>query len=215
VSENSGVDYNCRAYYTDGTSLLVEPDIWEVDCSYAGISATGLLTAYDVDVDQACQIAASYIEGGITLNVPYDITITDSADSAPPPTDIINNLTVSSGKVYEVVPNALQEGASAYIDRTYTFTYVPGYLEGTTYIKTANDDKGFSSRDFLSFEVTQNVTVYVAHDDRSLSKPTWLLEFTDTGDQLATTDTTLSIFARDFPAGTITLGGNQNYDTSM
>ena len=88
INENSTLDYNCRAYYTDGTSRLVEPDTWNVGCASAEISATGLLTTYDVGSDQACQITASYTEGGITSADSHDVTIRDS--SAPPPlTEII------------------------------------------------------------------------------------------------------------------------------
>ena len=86
VSENTTVDYSCRAHYTDGTSLLVEPDTWDVDCSYANISTTGLLSTYDVDSDQACQITATYAEDAITRANTHDLTIGDYI--TPPPTDI-------------------------------------------------------------------------------------------------------------------------------
>ena len=86
VNENSTADYNCRAYYTDGTSRLVEPDTWDVDCASAGISATGLLTTYDVGSDQACQITASYTEGAITSADTHDVTIRDSI--TPPPDNL-------------------------------------------------------------------------------------------------------------------------------
>ena len=66
VSENTSADYNCRAYYTDGTSLLVEPGTWNVECASASISSTGLLTTYDVDAEPDCQIKAYYLEGNIT-----------------------------------------------------------------------------------------------------------------------------------------------------
>ena len=116
---------------------------------------------------------------------------------------------MDSGEDYEVVNNGLVDGALAYIDRSYKFTDIPVYLEGATYIKTANDDKGSVGDDFLSFDVNQDVTVYVAHDDFITDKPSWLLDFTDTGDQLVTTDKSLSIYAKKFPAGTVTLGGNE------
>ena len=54
---------------------------------------------------------------------------------------IITNLQVASGEPYEVVYDGLHEGAPVYIDRDYTITGYPEYLEGTVYIKTANDDK--------------------------------------------------------------------------
>ena len=52
------------------------------------------------------------------------------------------------------------------------------------------------------------MTVQVAHDVRITTKPAWLSTFTDTGQNLVTSDTTLRMFAQSFPAGTITLGGN-------
>ena len=114
---------------------------------------------------------------------------------------------MGSGEDYEVVESGLVDGALAYIDRSYTFTDIPAYLEAATYIKTANDDKVSVGDDFLSLDVNQDVTVYVAHDDLITDKPSWLLDFTDTGDQLVTTDKSLSIYAKNFPAGTVTLGG--------
>ena len=122
---------------------------------------------------------------------------------------VISNLTVASGRTYEIIYNGVQNGALVYIDRTYTYSTIPTSLQGTTYIKTANDDKASSSASFLTFEVNQDVTVYVAHDDRITTKPSWLASFTDTGDNLVTTDTTLSVFASNYLAGTITLGGNE------
>lgn len=128
---------------------------------------------------------------------------------------VISNLTVDSGKAYEVVENGLQSGSLAYIDRSYTFKDVPASLLGATYIKTANDDKGLTGSSFITFEVNQDVTVYVAHDNRIATKPSWMASFTDTGEDLVTTDTTLSIFAKDFSAGTVTLGGNEGGGNSM
>ena len=127
---------------------------------------------------------------------------------------IISNLIVASGQSYEVVDSGLQPGALVYIDRSYNFTDVPATLEGATYIKTANGDKGSSGSSFLSFDVNQGVTVYVAHDNRSTTKPTWMASFADTGDDIVTSDSSFSLFAREFSAGTITLGGNES-STSM
>jgi hypothetical protein len=123
----------------------------------------------------------------------------------------VSNVVVRSGENYQVVPDGLQEGARVYIDRPYEFTNVPTFLVGQTYIKTANDDKARTDTDFLSFDVNQDVAVYVAHDDRIKDMPAWLDSFTDTGDDVVTNDKnkTLSLYARDFPAGTVTLGGNE------
>ena len=126
-----------------------------------------------------------------------------------PPTGpfAITNLTVESGEPYEVIEN-VQNGEVVYIDRNYTFTNVPGTITGGTYIKTANTDKNSTGDTFLSFTVDQPVTVYVGHDDRISPKPSWLNSFTNTGMILETSDTTLELFSQSFPAGTVTLGGN-------
>jgi len=128
---------------------------------------------------------------------------------------VISNLTVDSGKAYEVIENGLQSGSLVYIDRIYTFKDVPASLLGATYIKTANADKGLTGDSFMSFDVNQDVTVYVAHDNRIATKPSWMASFTDTGDDLVTTDATLSIFAKHVSAGTVTLGGNEGGGCSM
>jgi hypothetical protein len=57
--------------------------------------------------------------------------------------------------------------------------------------------------------VNQDVRVYVTHDNRISTKPSWLQSFTDTSDTIVNSDSTFGVFAKDFSAGTITLGGNE------
>ncbi|WP_136063127.1 hypothetical protein [Pontiella sulfatireligans] len=59
VTEGSTAQYLCMAYYSDGTSALIDP-AWTVSPSYASISATGLLTANNVTADQSVSVSASY-----------------------------------------------------------------------------------------------------------------------------------------------------------
>jgi hypothetical protein len=40
-----------------------------------------------------------------------------------------------------VVEQGFTSGALVYLDRSYTFTTIPESIEGSTYIKTANNDK--------------------------------------------------------------------------
>jgi hypothetical protein len=145
--------------------------------------------------------------GNTTTSSP--ITVTASNTSTSPSSSLtISNLTVASGQSYVVPASGLQTGGTVYIDRSYTFTSVPPSVQGAAYIQTANHDKGATHTNFLSFTVNHPVTVQVAHDVRITPKPSWLSTFTDTGTNLVTSDTTLRLFARAFPAGTITLGGN-------
>lgn len=148
---------------------------------------------------------ATDTSGNTTTSSPVSVTVSNVTPPSGSP--LISNLTAASGEVYEVVENGLQNGVLAYIDRTFTYSGVPTWLQGVTYIKTANGDKASQGDQFLSFELNQPATVYVAHDDRYQIKPDWLLEFQDTGENL-TTDVPFSIFQKVFPAGTVILGGN-------
>ncbi|HEU0021249.1 MAG TPA: Ig-like domain-containing protein, partial [Dehalococcoidia bacterium] len=140
-----------------------------------------------------------------------DLTVTVSpAPKTPAPGDglVVSDLAVSSGKAYEVVNAGLKSGARVYIDRSFTFTSVPGSLQDALYIQTANDDKKATQQNFLSFSVNQDVTVYVAYDSRASGLPGWLSGWTDVGQILDSTDVALDLYSRDFAAGPITLGGN-------
>ena len=82
VDENSScIQYSTMAYYSNGSSRVVAPDSWTVDCPLiAKISPAGLLTAYEVDTNVPCTITASYTEGGFTSMDMYNITILQLRD---------------------------------------------------------------------------------------------------------------------------------------
>lgn len=133
-----------------------------------------------------------------------------NSDSDQPLPVKISNLTVASGRTYVVSPLSLQAGGSVFIDRSYTVTAVPANVQGAAYIQTANDDKAATNANFLSFTVNEPVMVSVARDTRITTKPAWLGTFTDTNQnvQISSHSHPFRIFARSFPAGTITLGSN-------
>jgi len=132
----------------------------------------------------------------------------------PPKKLIISNLKTDSGKVYVVVRNGLVPGTLQYIDRDYTFDSVAPLVTGQTYIKTAGNDKLYKEDEmWFSFDVNQDVTVYILHAYKIQPKPAWLQEFTNMGEKVTrwndpTTKGTFTIFAKDFLKGTITLGGD-------
>jgi hypothetical protein len=149
-----------------------------------------------------------------------DITVQEiTLQSTPPPTPaptptpapsgIVSNLTVASGKPYQVMDGGLASGAPLFIDRNFTFKSIPGSVNDSTYMKTANDDKGRTDTSFLSFQVNKDATVYVAYDHRATSLPSWLKTWNGTGESITTTDTNFNLFAKGFAASsTVTLGGN-------
>ncbi|MFQ5963711.1 MAG: DUF5060 domain-containing protein [Candidatus Scalinduaceae bacterium] len=197
-----------------------DPSNYSID---NGITVSG--ASLGSDLKTITLITSPHSEG-----ITYTVTVNNIQDRASAPNMItpdtqgtytfaaqlvIGNLSAGSGSAYVVVPDGLQTGAATYIDRSFTFSTVPASVNGATYIQTANNDKSSTGTSFLTFDVNQNVTVYVGHDNRITTKPSWLAGFTDTGEDIVTTDTALRLFAKDFPAGAVTLGGNQGSGNSM
>lgn len=123
----------------------------------------------------------------------------------------LHSIRAKSGRYYPVVYHGLAPGVAQYIDRPSRFTVVPKALFGATFIRAANDDKLSLGPDFLTFEASQPVTVYVAHDNRAKQRPAWLETFEATDEELRVDDLStrgFRLFRRDFPAGPVTLGGN-------
>jgi hypothetical protein len=149
--------------------------------------------------------------GGMQASSMYTVAVAsiqaDSSTSTPSGSAaVVSKLSVASGKAYKM-RTSLANGKNVYIDRTYSYNNIPSLVSGATYIETANDDKLYSNTKFVSFDVNRSVTVYVAHDDRITTKPSWLKSFTDTGKNL-TSDVPMSLYKKNFSAGRISLGGN-------
>ncbi|MFQ5584571.1 MAG: T9SS type A sorting domain-containing protein, partial [Calditrichia bacterium] len=157
-----------------------------------------------------------------TAGIDYTLTVNNVFDRAAVPNSIaantqvvyqyipamiISNINVASGRNY-IIENNLQIGEMAYIDRNYTYQNIPSSLNSNDYIRTANDDKLSQGIQFLSFDVNQPVTVYVCHDNRYELKPDWLMQFSNTQQSIYVGSAVMTVFGKDFPAGTITLGGN-------
>ena len=135
----------------------------------------------------------------------YSNEDSDTTPAAPPGgSGLISNLSPSSYGT-----DVLDVGKFQYVDRTYTFSGVPNPLLNLDYILTANGDKSSQGTGWVTFTVSQDVTVYIAHDDRITPKPTWMLGYVDTGDDLLSAGGgTFSVWAKDYLQGTVTLGGN-------
>nr|MBL0716604.1 hypothetical protein [Desulfobacterales bacterium] len=69
LPENSSAQYLCKAYFTDGTTKMVNPQRWHVDCpSFIDISAKGNLSTLTISANKFCTILASYSDKGVIKN---------------------------------------------------------------------------------------------------------------------------------------------------
>ena len=133
------------------------------------------------------------------------------------PNELIDNLTVGSGEAYEIFD--LNSGASMYIDRNFTFgSPIPAELHGQKAIRSANDDK-FSSPtdpDFLEFEVSQDVDVYIVYTNQGTTLEAewlnasqgWALQGFTVPSSMSGNERHRLVRKKSFPAGTIRLPGN-------
>jgi hypothetical protein len=126
---------------------------------------------------------------------------------------IIDNISTSTSEAY--ISGYLGVGDEYYIDRNYTIVSQPSGFETYEAILTANDDKFVAAANHLSFDVTTDVTLWVAYDQRATSLPSWLgSNFTlwDGVDLIVrTTDSNMDYFKlyyADFGMGNVILGGN-------
>jgi hypothetical protein len=149
--------------------------------------------------DSLWAIAQDYLGGG-----EYDEGIWRS--EGVPWLSIVNQPSYAKGNVGLDRP--------VYEDREYQFVDpIPDDLDGQVCIRTLNNHKISSGDDWLVLEVDRAVTVFVAHDARFSNPPLWLQSWTKRDDMLYTTDTEgpeRVLYQREFPAGSIELGGNIN-----
>lgn len=122
----------------------------------------------------------------------------------------VSNLTVSTGKTYEVAYLGL--GDEYYTDRNYVIEGIPSGFEDLLWIKTANGDKFGGDEYTLEFDVDRDVTVYLAYDPRDLPAKWVRDDFTFLGLSIDVSDgqaDVLDLWAADYNAGHITLYGNR------
>ncbi|MBW1982533.1 MAG: FG-GAP repeat protein [Deltaproteobacteria bacterium] len=81
LNENSGAQFNCAAFYNDGTSANVTNSAtWSENCSRARISNNGFFSTSLVWANESCSIAAAY--GGKSGT--HSVTIIDTGTMSMP-----------------------------------------------------------------------------------------------------------------------------------
>jgi hypothetical protein len=192
VASGGSIQFAATGQDQFGDSFPVNP-AWQVSGG-GSIDQSGL---YIAGTGEGGQFAVTATQG--TVSGTASVTIVAQL--------VLSEITAASGESYQV-QEALEAGDTVYIDRNYTYTSVPAVIQGESYIQTANDDKVRTETALLTFSVNRDVTVYLAYDARATARPAWLAGWRDTGSSLNSTDVPLDLYANDFAAGSITLGGN-------
>ena len=103
--------------------------------------------------------------------------------------------------------------AACYLDFPYTLSRIPVALSALPAIRTAQADKAAEAEAFLHFQLTRPATIYIAYDADAARTPDWLAGFVRESmmievDQMGT-PRFFKVYARQFEAGEVTLGGNR------
>ena len=117
-------------------------------------------------------------------------------------------VSVASRKEYQLSEAGMR--AEPYIDRTLKITSIEPDLRGAVLVRTANTDRNVESASHLRIAISAPSKVYVCCDGMKRNTPSWLKDGTWKPlrglVRVATVDT--KVYAKEFPAGEFTLGGN-------
>ncbi|MDM8553386.1 FG-GAP-like repeat-containing protein [Desulfococcaceae bacterium HSG7] len=198
---NTSVEYSATPTYDAPLNVSDISMVTEHSITLSGLQPNTTyyyrITSYDAAGNVATETGLSFTT--LASSVPLCLGIT--------------NLWTDSGRDYTTATAAI--GNVIYSDRSFTITTIPAQYAGICQIITANEDKQVNSPlNFLTFDASNPVTVYVGYNIRKLSPipPAWLTDWTDTGDTVTSSDETgknlYQVYAQNFPAGTVELGPN-------
>ena len=202
-----GGHLNSKGRYIESLAHFIA--IFQTDPRGAVISGKYLRTVSAEYAEDACEIAWEVFQendpyyrlGGVTPETDPD------SDWLKVPDDSlkITNITTSDKTSGVYIPSVLEDGSLIHSDRDRTLN-AAGEFAGMAFIRTPNDDKTQCGDEWLSFDVDQDVTAYVAWP-ASQTIPSWLSSWTATSKILQVGGRIYDIYSQDFAEGTITLGG--------
>ncbi len=111
---------------------------------------------------------------------------------------------------YRAQLDSLQRGTLVYADRNYTFTDIPEPLAGATHIRTHNDDKSNTEREFLRFNINLPATLYLAYDGRAKPPETLVNGMEKTAMAIGMSNGEFfPLYRRSVEAGEVSIAGNK------
>jgi K319L-like, PKD domain/Fibronectin type III domain len=184
--------------------------------------------SYTIDGGAVAVLSAVLDTDGLTVRLTtaphaldsfHTLLVSGVADRAVPPNladDTVSYQAAFGLQVDVISPSSygvadVMTGDPYYVDASFSVLSVPAEYRGATWILTANGDVNRTSTTRLRFTVDRDVVVFVGYDRNAASAPDWLTQgFVPTGEGPMTTDgaSPFIMWARDFPAGEIDLGGN-------
>jgi hypothetical protein len=118
---------------------------------------------------------------------------------------------VSSGRSYELGTAVLK--AEPYIDRKYSLRRLPERLSKARLVRTSMDDDYVSTAEHLKLELQGPAELLLAIDAHGQRPALWMKGWKLCDETLAVDNIEYRLYRRVFPAGMVTLGGNDRRAT--
>ncbi|MBL8799761.1 MAG: serine/threonine protein kinase [Planctomycetia bacterium] len=177
----------------------------------AFLLAGGALLAVGLGTRSAPTTVASHVAP--TTPTPVAVVEATLPGTSPAPGGLVTNISALSKRRYDVAVARVR--ANFRTDRQYKLTALSPGLDGAILLRTANDDKREAAPNALSFSLTAPAVVYVGYDNRGAVLPAWLADgsWQQVQETIACSDgdaamSPIKVFARRYPAGIVSLGGN-------
>ncbi|MDB5339761.1 MAG: hypothetical protein JWN70_5380 [Planctomycetaceae bacterium] len=123
----------------------------------------------------------------------------------------ISIIKVASDRAYTI--GVAKVGEKPYIDRQYQIRKLPESLDKQVLIRTSMDDDYAAAADHLQLQLPQSVTLSVCIDKRGRQPPGWLDGWVLAKESVEVDGVPYHIYQKTFPAGRVTLGGNDRNRT--
>ncbi len=183
--------------------------IWSGSKAVSSGTTANTETVGPINESSVFSLTCTGSSGTVTTSVNVSLIGSDTgSDTGSGSGGVITDGLATATNPGDYVWASLESGSNVYIDRSYTYVSIPSAYQGLEVLRTANNDKNSTGDAFVSFEISQAATVYVAHVDNGANLPVWLSSWTSISETLTTTDRTLYLYKKDFAAGTVSLGGN-------
>ncbi len=166
-----------QVYLDRGRGYPNVPTLEAIDTTYKQLGHFG----WQIDTQTA---AEDFFVDWIEARVP---DVEKPAEREKPAQDnLVTQVSAASSRSYPVAK--LKVGEKSYSDQLFSITSVPEYLQGASYIQSANNDKLDTSRTFLTMFLKKPVVLYVAYDPKATRLPAWLSDWRKNGDIIKTND---------------------------
>lgn len=194
-----------QVYIDKGSGYEDTPFLEAIDSTYISAGHIG----WQIDTETFAE--SFYVDDILAIKPAIE---KPAVKEKPAEDNLITQVSAKSGNLYKV--SKLNSGTNVYTDKNYNITFIPDYLKGASFVQTSMKDKKDVLDTFLTLFIKKAAIVYIGYDSRATILPSWLSDWTKTGDSIETSNTErpyLQVYSKlmeygDIYPAPLLLGGN-------